>query len=248
MQTRTLATVAISTIMALAVPNLRAQQPRSSFTPAADEALASFFNQYRSTQTLDEFVNEKARQNGGRAPHSVVIQRDLIEKFQDQGSRLARSTGIPPLILAAVANTTLIVRGTPVDSRSLPQSNRTFLFTEYRVRLDQIYLDESKSLSPGDFIVVSREGGSIEIGATRVDAIDSSYDQFTLNEPYVFALMAVADTGTYRATAPYTFTVSNGSVTSSSKLESSYFEKESLPVFEQRVQTAVTYKESAARK
>jgi hypothetical protein len=248
MQTGIAAKIAITAVLlALVVPNLTAQQPQSSFTPATEERLATFFKQYSMPQTLDESISEKTRERGGHAPQSLVIERDAVEKFQDHGSRLARSTGISPLVLAAVANSSLIIRGTPVDSRSLPFLDRTFLFTEYRVRVDRIYFDSTKSLSPGDVIVVSREGGSIEMGSTRVEAIDSSYDQFTLNNPYAFALIPVANTGTYRATAPHTFTVSDGAVISSSKLESSYFEKESLSVFEQRVQTAVRYKQTVRK-
>jgi hypothetical protein len=194
-------------------------QTRSATNPDIDDQLAEFFNKiYITSSSIDEKVNEAERAPVGQKPSDVIIEQSRTEKFV---SHLPGQSRIPPILGSAVANSDLIVIGTPLTARSLPIKSRTFLFTEYSVRVDRVFFDSSHTVSPGDTIIVSREGGTIVLGQVTVHALEPAFDQFSLNRQYLFGLTPIKQTGTYRATALKTFEIKDRLVSPASKLESS---------------------------
>jgi hypothetical protein len=141
------------------------------------------------------------------------------------------------MVGAMVANSDLIVMGTPVDDRSVPVLSQSFLFTVYTVHVDQVLFDKTHNVSAGDKIIISRPGGNLIVDNVNVRAIYPVFDQFTLNTQYIFGVRAISNTGTYRAIPFQTFVIRNGSITSGSKVE--HFSK-SLPDFMFDLTTAIT--------
>lgn len=232
------ATVIIAT--SLLVSSLFSQA-RSVTNPDIDDQLAEYFdNIYLTNNTIDEKVNEAERASAGQKPSDVIIEQSQVEKFV---SHLPRGhSPIPPILASALANSDLIVMGTPLTARSLPNKSRTFIFTEYSVRVDRVFFDSSHTVSVGDTIIVSREGGTIVVGQVTVHAVEPSFDQFSLNQQYLFGLIPIKQTGTYRATALNTFVIKDRLVSPASKLESSNELHSNLPDFTSDVDAVVAQK------
>jgi hypothetical protein len=212
-------------------------QARSVKGPGIDDQLAEIFdNIYQTSNTIDEKVYEAERASAGQKPSDVIIEQTQVEKFV---SHLPGQSRIPPILGSAVANSDLIVMGTPLTARSLPIKSRTFLFTEYSVRVDRVFFDSSHTVSVGDTIIVCREGGTIVVGQVTVHAVEPSFDQFSLNQQYLFGLIPIKQTGTYLATALRTFVLKDSLVSPASKLESSNELHSSLRDFTSDVDAAV---------
>jgi hypothetical protein len=115
----------------------------------------------------------------------------------------------------------LIVIGTALQSRSLPIEDRTFLFTEYAVKVEKIVAPEHSSVLPGDTIIVSRGGGEITVDNVLVKAIESAFSEFLLNQTYILMLRSIPGTGTHRVYASGTYAVRDGRVFNISTIEKS---------------------------
>jgi hypothetical protein len=139
------------------------------------------------------------------------------------------------------ANADLIVMGEPLTSRSLAIKGRTFLFTQYTVRVDRVFFDKAHVVASRNTIIVSRGGGSLEVNDVVVQTVDPAFEQFSINKPYVFALNVLPGTGTYQVTALGTFVIADGLVSSASKLEPPNAHTKSLTDFTIDLERAVAY-------
>jgi hypothetical protein len=106
----------------------------------------------------------------------------------------------------------------------------------------RVFFDKSRGVAAGDTILVSREGGSFELDEVLVKAVDPAFDQFPLHQAYIFGLKIIPGTGTYRATAPWTFVIADGLVSSASKLEARTERNRSLSDFSSALEAAVAQK------
>jgi hypothetical protein len=186
-------------------------------SPDLDTKLASYFNDFSSRWTFKQRIEEFAAKNQGHTPTELVIEEHNVEAFVDHGVHPPQ--GVSPLVVSALANSDVVVQGIPYISRSLPVQDETFLFTQYAVRVQRVFSDPSGRVRPGDTIIVSRQGGVLVVQGIPVRAVETAFDQFTLNVPYIFALKRLKDTETYLAIASRTFVLANGVVTSASKLD-----------------------------
>lgn len=234
-------TVWIAAILLVLTGSLLAQAPRSATNSYLDTELAAYFESYSTLRTIDDKVAEVTKANAAQRPREVVIEHSWVEKFVDH--TFSKRPRVSPLLSSAVVNSDLIVSGTPLTAHSLPITDRTFLFTEYTVRVDRVFFDPSHTVTAGDTIVVSREGGSIAVGGVTVKAIDSNFDQFSLNVPYFFALKTIPRTRTYRAIDLWTFVIHDSLVTCASKLEAKTEFRRSLPDFISDIQVAVAQRQ-----
>jgi hypothetical protein len=224
----------------LMLNSLFAQTDRSTTTPKIDAALAAYFDVHSTAPNIEEQITDATK--AGQKPKEVVITKSWVEKFVDHAPYISRRTGIPPLVGTAIANSDLVVMATVEGFHSLPNKNHSFLFTEYTVRVNRVFLDKSRVVAAGDTILVSREGGSFELDNVVVKAVEPAFDRFSLHQPYIFALKTIPGTGTYRATAPSTFVIADGLVSSASKLEARTERNKSLSDFSSDLEAAVAQK------
>jgi len=232
-------------VAGIAVPHIRAQAIPTPTTAEIDAKLAKVFELYSGLLTIEEEIARAAKARAGEKPDEVVISRSTVQVSMQHLPPSQRPPGIPFLLLQGVSNADLIVMGMPVSARSIPISNRSFLFTQYTVRLSRIFSDDTRGLSPGDTIIVSRGGGSLVVDGVPVRAVDPAFDQFTLHEPLILMLKAIPKTGTYLAVAPWTFTVKEGLVAVASKIQPGRgASQKNLPDFLLDLESAVAYARS----
>lgn len=73
----------------------------------------------------------------------------------------------PPGIPASAS--TAVVIGTVVDGKCFLNSDHNFVYTDYQVRVDQVFKqDPAANLSAGDQVVVSKEGGAIRFPSGHI--------------------------------------------------------------------------------
>lgn len=235
-------------LAAIAAPGIRAQAAPTPTTAEIDAKLAKYFEFYSRgllTLTIEEEIARATKANAGQKPKEIVISESMVQVSMQHIPSSQRPPGIPFLLLEGVSNADLIVMGVSVSARSLPISDRTFLFTQYIVRVSRIFSDDARGLSPGDTIVVSMGGGSLTVDGVLVRAVEPAFDQFSLHEPLILMLKAVPGTNTYRAVAPWTFTVKEGLVAVASKIQPGRGAgQKSLPDFLSDVENAVAYARS----
>ena len=235
-------------VTGIAAPGVRAQAAPTPTTAEIDAKLAKYFEFYSRglpTLTIEEEIARATKANAGQKPEEIVISKSMVQLSAQHLPSSERPPGIPPLLLQGVFGSDLAVMGMPVSARSLLISDRTFLFTQYMVRVSRVFSDDARGLSPGDTIIVSMGGGSLTVDGVLVRAIDPAFDQFTLHQPLILMLKAVPGTETYRAVAPWTFTIKGGLAAVASKIQPGRGAgQKSLPDFLSDVENAVAYARS----
>jgi hypothetical protein len=232
-------------LTAISVPSVRAQAAPTPTTAEIDAKLAKYFEFYSGLLTIEERIAQGTKTSAGQKPKEVVISRNRVRVSTQNVPSSRLPPGIPPLLLQGVFGSDLVVIGVPLSVRSLPIQNRTFLFSEYTVRVSRIFSDDLRGLSPGDTIIVSMGGGSLMVDGVLVRAIDPAFDQFSPHEPLILMLKGVPGTGTYRAVAPWTFTIKEGLVAVASKIQPGRgASQKNLPEFLSDVENAVAYARS----
>ena len=185
-----------------------------------DEKLAAYYEIYASVEPFESRIAQAAAANAGQRPVQIQIVKSLETGFQQHVHSGTLPANAAPHMESEVANSDLIVIGTPVSSRSFPIQDRTFLFTEYSVNVEKVISPGKTNVTPGQTIVVSRGGGEMIVDGVLVKAIEPAFDQLRLNQPYIFMLRAVPNTDAFRALGSGTFSVENGTVIPASHLAS----------------------------
>jgi hypothetical protein len=77
--------------------------------------------------------------------------------------------------------------------------------------------------------------------------MESAFDLFRLNQPYIFMLRSVRETETYRALGSGTFVIEDGTVSIASHLEHPKNPKQQLDSFLSELNAAIELKRSAQK-
>jgi hypothetical protein len=85
--------------------------------------------------------------------------------------------------------------GTVLSAVSNPIADGTFLFTDYEVRLDEVFrMPPAPVRRVGATVVVTRPGGRLTVDGTTVQAVVSDMPLLALNKQYVFSAHQIAET------------------------------------------------------
>ncbi len=91
-----------------------------------------------------------------------------------------------------------VVAGVVIDKVSQLVASAQFLFTDYTVRITDVYKKNSAAeLLPGSEITVVRPGGKVEIGGRTVKTIDGRFLTLTLGSRVLLFLKHIPKTGAY---------------------------------------------------
>lgn len=188
-------------------------------SPALDSKLASYFDIYSTMATIDARAETASRRAESGEGARVEIVKARERRFVLHVPSESLPAGIRPRLLVEVANRDLVIKGIPLEGRSLPIADRTFLFSQYAIRVEEVLSPGARGIAPGDIIVVARPGGTLMVGDVFVEAIEPNLELFQLGEPYYFFLIAIPDTDVYRALGSGTYSVRDGMVVAESKLD-----------------------------
>ncbi len=219
-------------------------QAQSESSEGLDTTLAKYYETYASVYPFEERIRQAEQANGSK-PKQVEIVKSMEEPFVMHVAASAFPAGSSPQIQVEVANSDLIVIGTPIKARSLPIEDHTFAFTQYAVRVEKVVANDQNGLLPGDTIIVSRGGGELTVDNVLIKAIEPAFSEFLLNQSYVLMLRAIPGTTTYRALGSGTYAVRNGEVFSASNLDKRTTPKKELSSFIADIDSAIERKRSA---
>jgi hypothetical protein len=220
-----------------------AMQAQSESSEQLDTTLAKYYEIYASVYTFEERIRQATQANGSK-PKQVEVVKSMEEPFHMHVPASAFPAGSSPQVQVEVANSDVIVIGTPIQARSLPIEDHTFAFTQYAVRVEKVISNDQNDLLPGNTTIVSRGGGELTVDDVLIKAIEPAFSEFLLNQSYVFMLRAIPRTKSYRALGSGTFAIRNGEVTSASDLEKGNIPKKDMDHFMAEVETAVARKRS----
>jgi hypothetical protein len=220
-------------------------QAQSESSEELDTTLAKYYEIYANVYPFEEPIRQ-AEQAGGSKPKQVEVVKSMEEPFHMHLPSSAFPAGSSPQVQVEVANSDLIIIGTPIKARSLPIEDHTFAFTQYAVRVEKVVSNDQNGLLPGDTIIVSRGGGELTVDNVLIKAIEPAFSEFLLNQSYVLMLRSIPGTTSYRALASGTFAVRNGEVASASALDKDRIPKKDIAHFMTEVDTAVVRKRAGA--
>lgn len=186
-------------------------QLTSDNTSNTDEKLAAYYEIYASVDSFQTRIAQATSANGHR-PAQIEVVKGVEGDFHQHVSSSELPANSSPVVQMQVANSNLIVLGTPLTEHSLPIQDHTFLFTEYSVRVDKVISAGTTSVSAGQTILVTRGGGSMVVDGVLIKAIEPGFDQVALNNQYIFMLRSIPQTDAFRALGSATFSVENGTV------------------------------------
>jgi hypothetical protein len=149
------------------------------------EQNSKLFVFYSGNRTLDDYVDLQNAKQDESADQAIVISRNApregVGANPNEKSREA-------YILGATANSDLIVVAEPLLRKSAATETRRFIFSDYEVVINRIFLARNVTVLPGQKIVVTRPGGILQYrGRTLVGSVPN-FELFTLNEPYMMFL------------------------------------------------------------
>jgi hypothetical protein len=174
------------------------------------------------------FVDPGLLVNGKQeTPNITVIDYSIV------GSPDPR--GIP------VSGSTATIVGTVTGGSSFITKDKTYVYTDYTVRVDQILaLDKTASLSVGSEIVVAREGGAIHYPSGHITNVLIQGHGFPeVGGQYVlFLLKPIPNSPEYEMTLDSGYQIKNGRVYPLDDVNSQYVGMD-LPVFLDEVNKAI---------
>jgi hypothetical protein len=212
-----------------------------------DSKLAKYYEHYSTLLNFDERIAQAEAANAGVKPEQIEIVKSMERAFQQHALSSTLPANVSPQLLGEVANCDVIVMGVPVTERTLPIQDRSFLFTEYDVRVEQVFFAGQQVIHTGDTIIVSRAGGELRFKGVLVKAVESAFDLFPLNQPFIFILNSVPGTDSYRAYGSGTFVIEDGTVSIASHLEHPKNPKQELDSFLSELDAAIELERSAQK-
>lgn len=212
-----------------------------------DSKLAKYYEHYTTLLNFDERIAQAEAANAGVRPEQIEIVKSMERAFQQHVLSSTLPANVSPQLLGEVANCDVIVMGVPVTGRTLPIQDRSFLFTEYEVRVEEVFFAGQQVIHSGDTIVVSRAGGELPFNGVLVKAIESAFDLLRLNQPYILMLRSVPGTNSYRAYGSGTFVIVDGAVSIASRLEHPKNPKQQLDGFLSELDAAIELKRSSQK-
>lgn len=154
----------------LALSQVNAHRPsKHSGLPVVGEFQA------KETESSEERQHREMREQryGDHLPKPLVDPGKLVNG-QQETSRLSFIDYVKPGVSESeigipVSDSTAIVIGTVASGKCFINSDRTFVYTDYQVKLDQILKpDAGRNLQIGDTVTASRPGGAIHFPSGHV--------------------------------------------------------------------------------
>jgi hypothetical protein len=220
-----------------------AQAPPALSTEELDAKLAKVFESTAGVLlTIEDRIALATKARGGIKPTEIVISVSRIQVTQQNEPSYNLPLHIPYLVLKGAASADLIVMATPESVRVLPNQNRRFLFSQYTIRISRIFSDDPRGLSPGQTVIASVSGGSLDVDGVLVRAVDPAFGPIRLHEPYLFMLKEIPGTGTFAIVIPWTWEIKGGIVSMASKIQpgSAEYQKQ-VSEFIADIENAVAY-------
>jgi hypothetical protein len=212
-----------------------------------DSKLAKYYEHYSTLLNFDERIAQAEAANAGVKPEQIEIVKTTEQGYQQHLPSSEFPENVSPQLIGEVVNGDVIVMGVPVTERTLPIQGRSFLFTEYEVRVEQVFFAGQQIIHIGDTIIVSRAGGELRFNGVLVKAIESAFDLFPLNQPFIFILNSVPGTDSYRAFGSGTFVIADEAVSIASHLEHPKNPKQQLDSFLSELDAAIELRRSAQK-
>jgi hypothetical protein len=134
----------------------------------------------------------------------------LIKGTFSSGQQLHKKNSYPSPYLINQASVSDVAIIGSIDSQLPSQlsENRSFLFTPFRVYVQEILFDKSKGISRGKVITIARPGGQINVNGVNVIAADPDFAWQQVGEKYVLYLHKIPGTAVYRIYPGGTFKLS----------------------------------------
>lgn len=217
------------------------QAPEGS-SDQLDTILAKYYEHYAGRDSFEERIRQATEANGTKPKQIEIVKTVEGGGFPAGIGPSALPAGSLPQVWGQVANSNLIVIGTPVKARTLPIANRTFAFTQYAVHVEKVISSGQTHVLAEDTIIVSRGGGELMVDNVLIKAVESAFSEFELNQSYVLMLRVIPGTTTYRALASGTYAVRNGQVFSASTFEKDITPKWDINRFLAEIDAALGHK------
>lgn len=118
---------------------------------------------YEAVQPEDRKKREKRRKKNGRFPKHILEERPNSNQLITSNEWLHRLPAFP------IALSDAVVLGQVVKAQAYLSENKTGLFSEFTVRIEEIFKNESLSLfAVGDVVDTEREGGRIRYSSGHI--------------------------------------------------------------------------------
>lgn len=189
--------------------------PRES-TPSIRAIEATHFVNYMGMTPMESLAS--GPQNANK---SVIVASRTVQPHESVGGA---STYAYAWLQGLVSNSDLVVIGRPSNPVSDFTPDHSFLFSDYEFLIEEVLKDDTKALSTGKQIVVTRAGGVLKINGKKFRAVEPEFHQFQSDDRYVLFLHRLPDTGTYLVTAQGAFLLRSGLI-SSAKTHPRHLEK-----------------------
>ncbi len=151
-------------------------------TPELLAADAKGYLEYSSGPTVEQLI--ASGKQFDRAHNTFVIPYHPHEENNESRLRWDALTPIRSLTV----NSDAAVIGIPLTRQSQLTDSHHFVFSDYEVRITSVLADKNQILSAGETIVVTRAGGAITLDGHNIRAVETEFQLFHLNTPYLFFL------------------------------------------------------------
>lgn len=151
---------------------------------------------YRSYTGVGRRLTDLARERGedvtiGVDPPLQMTQPEGENGHENALESLARR--VDAIVVASVK-----------DKTSMFNEGETFVFTEHKVRVEEVIKNNSSApIDPGFEITIMRAGGKVLVDGRTVVAIESSVKPIRVGTTYLLFLKWVPTTGAYQSISPF---------------------------------------------
>lgn len=151
---------------------------------------------YRSESGVGKRLTDLARERG----EDVTIVADPpLQMTQPEGENFQENA-----LESLARRVDAIVVASVKDKTSMFNEGETFVFTEHKVRVEEVIKNNSSaSIDPGFEITIMRAGGKVLVDGRTVVAIESSVKPIRVGTTYLLFLKWVATTGAYQSISPF---------------------------------------------
>lgn len=203
-------------------------------TDALLAANANDFDEYSIGETAEQQIAKGASYD---AEHNVfVVVRHIREEVRPR-----HAVDSDPLgeLKARVANSDAVIVGVPKRRYSALTRTHQFVFSDYEIAVNSIYLDRTSSLVPGAQIVVTRPGGEVKVNGENFRGIEPEFPLFRLDTPYVFFLHLNRTTGVFEVNFSDVYLIQGGQVTEARRRPRMLKDPQSLRSFTSDLEAAI---------
>jgi hypothetical protein len=182
------------------VPALLASYLASSQTIDQQETLAKHAALFKFGTPREQRLEDRQPDADGVIRYQHVMIADYMARIQPltPAQELAELT----------ARVDAVVSGTTVNRYSAPNTLHTALYSDWIVKVTQVYKRASSiPTEPGAEITVTRLGGNLNLAGRRVIYTDPIFPEFTMNHEYVFYLHALPESSSFQAFSGATFDI-----------------------------------------